>query len=534
MAAVGEAGEGRAAGAAAGPIADEAPASSPGVIDLYRSLFAGARTALDAARRRRIAIAVEVSLIVIYAAMRTADVGRPVLMLWTLATIVVAVMSPISGLVVLAAIAPFSEPFTISRQLGVKPFIVVAVGAGAGLRIAWSLLAGRLGWRSGTIALRAAVRDRGRLLAILALVAACAVFGGTALGVAHTRLVFGRATGMIAGETWLAGIGGGIIILVAAAWAGTSRTIRPLAVATVSALVGGAVSVADYFDAGAVRGQALAWLVRPGRFEGRLTGIIPSPNGVGALLIAPAAVLVAVVVLGHGWKIRAAAAVGVVPLAIALYVTYSRAALIGLFLIALVVVWRVRRAVGIALLVAGVAGGVLLLPRYLQARSEALGGVGGAEVRPGDLLVASDAFRLRAWGSAAHMWLDTPLTGQGFMSYFYLHDAYGDPILRAPHNEWLRLFAEEGVVVGVAGVAFVVLTAAALSAGGGAIGAGAFAGFLGFAVAASFNNPFGFVQVMVIACTIVGIGLGRVLAGESRQDRSGGSDVVGPMSDAPG
>ncbi|HEY0444296.1 MAG TPA: O-antigen ligase family protein [Candidatus Limnocylindrales bacterium] len=494
-------------GAAAGHMGDEAP----GVIDLYRSVLYGVRSTLDAARRRRLAIAVEVSIVVLYVLLRTADAGRPVLILWSLLAMAIAVVSPISGLVILAAIAPFSEPFTITRQLGLKPFLVVAVGAGTAVRIASAIVIGQRS-RPSVAAWRSRVGDRGRLFATLAIAAACVILLGTALGVVHTRLAFGRAAGMLAGETWLAGIGAGMIILVVGAWAGMSGTVRPVAAAVVSALVGGAVSVADYFDAGAVRGQSFAWLVRPGRFEGRLTGIIPSPNGVGALLIAPAAVLIAVAVLGRGLRLRVAAAVAVIPFAIALYVTYSRAALIGLFLIAVVVVWRLRRAVGIGLLVVGLAGGILLLPRYLQVRSEALGGAGGAEVRPGDLLVASDAFRLRAWGAAGQMWLNAPLTGQGFMAYFYLHDAYGDPILRAPHNEWIRLFAEDGLFIGLAGAAFVCFTAAALSSGRGALGAGALGGFLGFAVAASFNNPFGFVQVMVIACTITGIGLGRVLA----------------------
>jgi hypothetical protein len=106
------------------------------------------------------------------------------------------------------------------------------------------------------------------------------------------------------------------------------------------------------------------------------------------------------------------------------------------------------------------------------------------------------------------MWLDAPLTGQGFMSYQILHGSYGDPILRSPHNEWIRLFAEEGVVVGVAGLAFIALTAAALAQARGALGAGVLAGFLSFAVAATFNNPFrawARAEIAALRCPDIGL-----------------------------
>jgi O-antigen ligase len=162
-------------------------------------------------------------------------------------------------------------------------------------------------------------------------------------------------------------------------------------------------------------------------------------------------------------------------------------------------------------LVVGVAGGFLLLPSYLRARGEQLGTQSAPQ--PGEQLIATDAWRLRAWGAAGQMWLAAPLVGHGFMSYQALHEAYGDPMLRSPHNEWLRFFAEEGAFVGLAGLAFVGFTAAALTYGRGAIGAGILAGFLAFAAATVFNNPFLFVQVLAIAFAITGIGLGRILAG---------------------
>jgi hypothetical protein len=492
-------------------VGERPPGAAAGVLDLYRAMVEEARAGLDAARRRRVAIAVEVSLIAVYVVLRTVDAGRSLLQVWSLVTALVAIASPTSGLVVLAAIAPFSEPFSVTRQLGVKPFLVLAVGAGGVLRALPIADAWRRG-RGSAAGVAAGERSRTRLLPWAAIAGAALLLVGTGLGVAHTRLAFGADMGSLAAQSWLAGLGGGLIVLLVAVLVGRSGTLRPVVVAVASALVGAAVSLADYLKPESIRGAAFAWLLRPDRFQDRLTGIIPSPNGVAALLIVPTGVLVAIAVLGRDIRLRVGAAAGAVLMAVSLYFTYSRAALIGLVLIAIVVAWRFRRPLGVALLVVSVVGGILVLPTYLRARNEAVGGEGN--VRPGDLLVASDAYRFRAWGSAGQMFLDSPLTGQGFLSYQWLHDAYGDPILRSPHNEWLRFFAEEGVVVGLAGIVFLVATAATLALERGALASGILGGFLGFAVAASFNNPFLYVQVLAIAGTILGIGIGRRLRGE--------------------
>jgi O-antigen ligase len=109
------------------------------------------------------------------------------------------------------------------------------------------------------------------------------------------------------------------------------------------------------------------------------------------------------------------------------------------------------------------------------------------------------------------MWLDQPLFGHGFRSYKILAPAYGDQVLGSPHNEWLRLFAEEGIVAGILGIAFVLAVAWRLARIPGWLAAGALGAFVGWAITATFNNPFLFLQVNAIAFTIAGItlGLGR-------------------------
>ncbi len=161
------------------------------------------------------------------------------------------------------------------------------------------------------------------------------------------------------------------------------------------------------------------------------------------------------------------------------------------------------------MLIVGVVAGVAITPFYLQARGNLLGG--SAVLEPGKVLIASDEQRITAWGAAGRMWLDQPLLGHGFRSYKILAPAYGDQVLGSPHNEWIRLFAEEGVVAGLLGIAFVLTVAWRLARIPGWLAAGALGAFVGWAITATFNNPFLFLQVNAIAFTVAGItlGLGR-------------------------
>src|SRR4029079_11189633 len=93
--------------------------------------------------------------------------------------------------------------------------------------------------------------------------------------------------------------------------------------------------------------------------------------------------------------------------------------------------WRLRRWLGIAVLIGGLIVGTAVLPSYLQLRSQST-----ANVKPGSILVATDELRFRAWGAAVAMWADAPLTGQGYLAYKALAESFGDPVLGSPHNEW--------------------------------------------------------------------------------------------------
>ena len=246
-----------------------------------------------------------------------------------------------------------------------------------------------------------------------------------------------------------------------------------------------------------------------------MAGTVPSPNALSAQLIVPTAVALAAAILARDLRVKAAGLLAAIPLAIAHYLTFSRSPLLGGYVFAVIVAWRIRRWLGVAVLAAGIVGAAVFLPAYLQVRSQSA--LEGA-VTPGSILVASDEFRFRAWGAAISMWTEAPLTGQGYLAYKELGESFGDPVLGSPHNEWLRLFAEEGIVVGLIGLMFILAVARSMARISGWLGTGLLGGWAAFVVAATFNNPFLFVRVTTIAFAMIGVGL--ALAERARAARA--------------
>ena len=107
---------------------------------------------------------------------------------------------------------------------------------------------------------------------------------------------------------------------------------------------------------------------------------------------------------------------------------------------------------------------------------------------------------------------------------------FGDPVLNAPHNEWLRLFAEHGAVVGLTGLLFVGVTAHRLARRRGWVETGILASFVSLVVAACFNNPFLFNQVTIPAFVLAGTGV--ALAGLPEQGDADPDSIADPASDA--
>jgi hypothetical protein len=464
-----------------------APSSA---LDLYKVFVRDGRIWLTPARRERIAILVEVILIASFVLIRSADLSRPWLIGWTALLSVVSVIAPASGLTALVAVTPYSEWLLFDRDTGVKILFPPLLGLGLLLRLAII---------------------RPRLRPDLVTTLAIAVFVGTGLAVAMTASRFGTELGFRALVYWLAGLGGALIVLLVARQAARAGNLRPLIVATASIAVAALVSLVHFINPALVREGALNWIIRPTADVTRLTGIIPAPNAVAALFMAGAAVMVASL-LAWRWPTQLDRWKWLLlgPIAwsgVAIWFTYSRSGVFGVFLLAVLYGTWWRRRVGLAILALGLVGAVVAVPLYLQYRAGVVGA--GAISAAGGLLTQSDVERLATWGSAWRMWLDSPLFGSGTLAFKELHAAYGSPNISAPHNEVLRLMAEDGVVVAAAFVALCAAIGMHLWRARRAVALASLGAFVSLLAAASYNNPFGFAQVVIPVFAIVGCGLAR-------------------------
>ena len=189
----------------------------------------------------------------------------------------------------------------------------------------------------------------------------------------------------------------------------------------------------------------------------RLRSVYGSPNNVGLYLGRALPVALALALLGARDLRGRLYAAAVVPLAAALWLSFSRGALLLGVPAALAVVllfWGGRRAG--RLLAAAAAGGLLVL-LLVAGRSARF-------ARLADYTAGPVFFRLQLWRSALTMVRDAPLTGVGLDNFLYAYRgryiapaAWQEPNLSHAHN-WLLDFATR---LGLPGL----LLAAALLAG---------------------------------------------------------------------
>lgn len=422
------------------------------------------------------ALSVGLVLVALFAVLRTVGAPEAVIFGWTAAAAVASIFSPLVGLTVLAAIGPFTEAVTDEGRITAVPYLLAALGLGVVLVAVRRALTGGL--------------RRPPLPVALALI----LFVGTLLSVGLTALSFGSGRGQQALELWVAGIGGGLTVMFAAWLVARAGEFRPLVILLASIALAALLSVVDVLLGGVVRESLFGWLLRSEVGPERLTGVIPAPNPAAMIFLValPFTLIGTLSVRNVATWLLAAAATAVLVGAIVL--TYSRSGLIALAVVVAVLAWHYRRWLGLAAVVAFItlAGlAVLLVPGLNVVR---------------DVPLWADEARLAAWSASVEMWLAAPLTGHGLRSFEWLHAAYGTT-LDAPHNEWLRFFAEGGIVVGLAALAFAAASLVTMLRRRNLVAAGGAVVLTALFVMASFNNPLMYVQVTVPLFLALGIAL---------------------------
>ncbi len=465
-------------------------------------------------------LAIELALIAAYIGLAALPNPRQLREVWLITAILVSVARPASGLVVLAAVAPFNELVPVHRQLGSKAVLAAAlllrVAIGHISRVARDHLGSeqrgldRAGARGGMDGLVARVRgmDLRRVSVALAIV----LLVGTAAGVLNSLLRYGGEFGGLAFRLWLEGAGAAFAVLLVAYHVSRQGDVRPLAAAIAGASGAAVLGLIDFADALPLRASPLGPLLRRAVTKDRLEGVLSAPNAVAMIVLVPAIVLLAAALCHRGVRSRITAGLASAALFAAVVLTFSRSALVATAAMAVSYLWRFSRRLAIAGLIAAIVLVIVFLPRYLAARAD--------RPREGaDLLTRGDRGRVNGWYAATRMWWDQPLTGHGYQSFRVLHKRYGAKFIRSPHNEWLRFFAEEGTLVGLAAVGFLGSTLVALWVLPGWLPLGAFGALLAFSIMASFNNPFLYVEVTVPLFVVVGTALARPPPGTGADPR---------------
>ena len=173
----------------------------------------------------------------------------------------------------------------------------------------------------------------------------------------------------------------------------------------------------------------------------RVLAVYGSPNNLALYLDRAFPLVIALALFVDERRRRAAYALAAIPIALALYLTYSRGAYLGiaagLLLIGLLSGRRVRLAVAALSVVAVIA----LIPFSQTARFQSLFQEG----------TGTGFFRVSVWKSGIAMIRDHPVFGVGLDNFLYEYpkyiqpDAWREPNLAHPHNIVLDFWVRMGI-----------------------------------------------------------------------------------------
>ncbi len=174
----------------------------------------------------------------------------------------------------------------------------------------------------------------------------------------------------------------------------------------------------------------------------RILAVYGSPNNLALYLDRALPLLAALVLLIEDRRRRIAYAVAALVIAACWYLTYSRAAWLGIAASLVLIGWFGGRRARLVLAATALVGVILLIPLLSTDRFQSLFQNG----------TGTGFFRVSVWKSGALMIRDHPLLGVGLDNFLYEYpkymqpDAWREPNLSHPHNIILDFWVRMGVL----------------------------------------------------------------------------------------
>ncbi len=245
----------------------------------------------------------------------------------------------------------------------------------------------------------------------------------------------------------------------------------------------------------------------------RATGPFPSPNRLGTVA-AVAAVCAAVLARDRrGWWAYVLW-LGAALATMTVLASFSRGALLGLAVAAVVVVARHSLRLAVVAAVLGAVAIFVVTPAFMDAR---LGSAPTSSGLPAEQ-AANDAGRIEAWLAGLRMGAAQPITGQGFGAFAVVGPRYGGPAnLETAHNELIALFGDAGLPAAISFSGLIAACVWAFRRRSVANDLG-LAAILVFVTASSFNVQSVFPQVTTLVWALVGASLALASNGSTPID----------------
>jgi O-antigen ligase/polysaccharide polymerase Wzy-like membrane protein len=393
-----------------------------------------------------------------------------------------AIISPPTGLAVLAFMTPLKSPSVIPAP-GFNTLLVCALLLGCVYRLPID---------------RPRLRPGLAVLLLLAFVAYVGVQQLPALAAGYADVDSRRVGYLFIQLATLAGVA------LAASFVLKGRPVAPFVVAgVIGAVIGAILAIAVYIlPAGSVTN--LVDLTDP---TARVVGPFGDPNYFGLFLATAIAACLAAIAIARSGTLRLVLLAASAVLGIAFLIAFSRGALVALMagVLALAFTRGRRAALAAAGLVAVMA--LVVYPLYFEWRLAADAGLRSAE-QVAIALGRSDESRIAAALAGPQMFLTAPLFGIGFGQYPLLSGRFTGYSIES-HNWYMNVLAEQGLVGVVLWLPMMGAVALALVRSRHAARAIGLAVFATYAVGSVFLQPPLSVQtsaftVIVVVAALVG------------------------------